>query len=129
MRAFPPEGEPYPGRELEFAWPKGAVRKEVDLSLPRGVLLRGKVAEEGTGRPVAGASLQFFARKKPDDVVDGFEAIVAGRDDGSFRQAVPPGKGYLMVMGPTLEYVPREIGGATLFGRGQPGGVRFHAHA
>ena len=88
----------------------------------------GKVVEEGTGRPVAGASVQFFPMDRSGDVVCGFEAIVASKDDGSFQVAVPPGKGYLMVLGPTLDYVPKEIGGGTLSGSGQPGGRRFYAH-
>ena len=40
-----------------FNWPKGAVEYPIDLALPRGVLIRGKVTEEGSGKPVAGASI------------------------------------------------------------------------
>ena len=36
-------------------WPKGAIEQSVDVALPRGVVVRGKITEEGTGRPVAGA--------------------------------------------------------------------------
>ena len=42
---------------------------------------------------------------------------MASKDDGSFQIAVPPGKGHLMVLGPTLDYIPREIGGGELYGR------------
>ena len=94
----------------------------MDLKLPRGVLIQGKVTEEGTGRPVAGASVQFFPRKPREDVLKGYEAIVASKDDGSFQVAVPPGKGYLIVLGPTLDYIPEEIGGGMLYWSGQPGG-------
>ena len=52
MRVFPPDGQPYLAREHEFAWTKGAVKKDVDLTLPRGILIDGKVTENGTGRPV-----------------------------------------------------------------------------
>ena len=50
-----PTGNPTstPPRDLE--WPKGATEQTVDLALPRGVVLRGKVTEEGTGQPVADA--------------------------------------------------------------------------
>ncbi len=41
---------------------------------------------------------------------------------------MPPGKGYLTVVGPNLDYIPREIGGGMLYGGGKPGGTRVHAH-
>ena len=125
---LPPEGQPYLVREDEFAWTKGAVKKEIDIKLPRGVLIRGKVTEEGTGRPVAGASVQFFPRNSPRDILDGWEAIVASKDDGSFQIAVPPGKGYLLVLGPTLDYILEEIGGGMLYERVSPAGCAIYAH-
>jgi RNA polymerase sigma factor (sigma-70 family) len=128
MRAFPAEGQPYLPQETELAWTTGAVKKEIDLKLARGVLIRGKATEQGTGRPVAGASVQFFPMNRSGDIVYGFEAIVAANEDGSFQLAVPPGKGYLMVLGPTLDYIPQEMGGGKLYGGGQPGGGRFYAH-
>ena len=44
-----------------FDWPKGAIEQSVDLALPRGVLIRGKVTEEGSGKPVAGATVIFVS--------------------------------------------------------------------
>ncbi len=79
------------------------------------MLIQGKVTEEGTGRPVAGASVQFFPREPREDILGGSEAIVASKDDGSFQVAVPPGKGYLLVLGPNANYVPKEIGGRMLY--------------
>ena len=64
IRAYPPEGQPYLIPEERFEWNKGAVKTVKDIMLPRGVLLRGKVVEEGTRRPLAGASVQFFAIPK-----------------------------------------------------------------
>jgi RNA polymerase sigma factor (sigma-70 family) len=128
LHVLPPEGQPYLATQDEFAWPKGAIRKEIDLKLPRGVLIQGNVIEEGTGRPVSGASVQFFPTKESELDLGGFQAIVASREDGSFRVAVPPGKGHLMVLAPTLDYLPKEIGGAMLLGGGRPGGWRFYAH-
>jgi hypothetical protein len=91
-------------------------------------LIRGNVTEHGTGRHLAGASVQFFPMNRSGDVVSGFEALVASKGDGSFQVAVPLGKGYLMILGPTLDYVPQEIGGGKLYGSGEPGGWRFYAH-
>ncbi len=58
VAAYVPEGQPYMNATtgtFPFAWPKGAVEHRVDLALERGTVLRGKVVEEGSGRPVAGA--------------------------------------------------------------------------
>jgi hypothetical protein len=129
IQIFPPDGQPYLSRDIDVPWPKGAVRKEVDFTLQRGVPIRGKVTEEGTGRPVAGASIRRFAFKPPRDLVDGLASSVASGEDGSFRLTVPPGKGHLTVVGPTLDYIPREVGGGMLFwGGGKPGGPRVHTH-
>jgi hypothetical protein len=128
MRVFPPDGQPYLPREHEFAWTKGAVKKELDLTLPRGALIYGTVTEAGSGRPVKDASVQFVPARPPADIFHGFEAIVLSKDDGSFRVAVPPGKGYLMILGPTLDYIPQEIAGGELYSSGQTGGGRFYAH-
>jgi protocatechuate 3,4-dioxygenase beta subunit len=129
VHVLPPEGQPYLPLETELKWPKGAVKKEIDLTLPRGVLIRGKATEQGTGRPVARASVQFFPMKPPRDLVYGIDTNVATGEDGSFQLTVPPGKGYLTVVGPTLDYIPQEIGGGQLYGGGQPGGHRIYAHA
>ena len=48
VSAAPPAGQPYLGASKSFEWPKGAIEHSLDLSLPRGVLIRGKVTEEGS---------------------------------------------------------------------------------
>jgi RNA polymerase sigma factor (sigma-70 family) len=128
VRAHPRAGQPYPVRQEEFAWTKGAVKKEIDLKLPRGVLIRGRAIEEGTGRPVAGARVHFFPTKRSEGLIFGDDASAGSQGDGSFQVAVPPRKGHLLVLGPTLNYVPKVIGGGTLYAGAQPGGLRFYAH-
>ena len=54
-------------------------------------------------------------------------SIVASKDDGSFQIVVPPGKGHLLVFGPTDDYILESIGDRTLLD-GQPGGRRNYAH-
>ena len=61
-------------------------------------------------------------------MLSGWQAIVASQDDGSFQIAVPPGKGHLLVFGPTGDYVLGEIGSNKLYSD-QPGGTRYYAHA
>ncbi len=125
--AFAPEGQPYLVPQVEFAWAKGAVKKVMDIELPRGILIRGKVVEEGTGHPLAGASLQYYPINGRNHILSSWQSIVASKEDGSYEIVVPPGKGHLLVFGPTSDYVLEEIGSRTL-GRGQPGGIRNYAH-
>jgi RNA polymerase sigma factor (sigma-70 family) len=126
--AFPTGGEPYLIQQDELPWVKGAVKADHDIKLPRGVLIRGKVTEDGTGRPLAGSSIQFIPTGARETLLSGWQAIVASQDDGSFQVAVPPGKGHLLVFGPTPDYVLKEIGLARLF-YDKPGGMRYRAHA
>ncbi len=64
--AFPPEREPYLNVSTRFEWPKGAIEHPVDLALPRGVLVRGKVTEEGSGKPIAGARIGYISNPDRD---------------------------------------------------------------
>jgi RNA polymerase sigma factor (sigma-70 family) len=126
--AFPPDGEPYLIQQDEVPWTKGAVKATHDIRLTRGVLIRGKVTEQGTGRPLPASSIQFIPTRSDDRVLSGWQAIVASGDDGSFAIAVLPGKGHLLVYGPTADYILNEIGSNLLYGHG-PGGMRYRAHA
>jgi RNA polymerase sigma factor (sigma-70 family) len=134
--AFPTGGEPYLIQQDEVPWTKGAVKATHDIRLPRGVLIRGKVAEARTDRPLAGSSIQFIPARRNDKVLSGWQAIVASRDDGTFQIAVPPGKGHLLIFGPTGDYVLGEIGFNALYNnqdvrstRSGGGGMRYRAHA
>ena len=50
VTAYPPRGEPYLVVVRTGDWPKGAVKQEVDVKLPRRAVVRGKVVEAGTGK-------------------------------------------------------------------------------
>jgi hypothetical protein len=128
LSAFPTNGEPYLIPQDKLIWVKGAVKADHDIKLPRGVLLRGKVTEKGTGRPLAGSSIQFIPLSRKDNVLSAWQAIVASRDDGSYQIAVPPGKGHLLIFGPTPDYVLEEIADNRLR-NDKPGGLRNRAHA
>ncbi len=126
--AFPPEREPYLNVQQKLEWPKGAIEHSVNLALTRGVLVRGRVTDEGSGKPVAGARIGYYSN--PDfDLQSGARnsrAVTAA--DGSFQFGVMPGPGYLTVLGPGEDYVLREIGQRMALA-GQPGGRRIFAHA
>ena len=123
-----PPGQPYLGASKSFEWPKGAIEHSLDLSLPRGVLIRGKVTEEGSHHPVAGASVVFMAHRTLNE---------SGRDggrtktlaDGSFELAGAPRPGHLAIQSPSADYVLQKIGSREFF-EGQPGSVQMlYSHA
>ena len=112
----------------EFEWTKGAVKATHDIKVRRGVLFRGKVTEEKTGRPLPASSIMFIPVRGNEKVLSGWQAIVASQDDGSFQITVPAGKGHLLVFGPTGDFVLSEIGSNRLY-YNRPGGQRYRAHA
>ncbi len=133
VSAYAPDGEPYLTLEKRIQWPRAAVKQQVDLSLPRGVLVRGTVTEGGTGKAVAKAVVQFIPRHAENphfrrDVLTGSDSAVVSGDDGQFDICVLPGPGHLLIHGPTRDYVFAEIGDAKLL-QGKEGGIRYYAHA
>ena len=126
--AFPTGGEPYLIQQDEFKWTKGAVKANHDITVRRGVLIRGKVTEAGTDRPLPASSVMFIPVGGSDDILSGWQAMVASQADGSFQIAVPAGKGHLLVFGPTGDYVLGEIGSNRLYDD-RAGGQRYRAHA
>ena len=67
VSAAPLRGTPYLATSKRVEWPKGAVEQSVDLALPRGMRIRGKVTEHGSTLPVAGASVQSFVAHSGGD--------------------------------------------------------------
>ena len=129
VRAIPPEGQPYLNAQIEFDWTKGAIKKEIEVKVARGVLIHGKVVEEGTGRALTGASVQYIPMGRRDNGVmaSGSDTTVASTNDGSYQITVRPGKGHLFVFGPTSDSILEAIGSHAIH-NGQPGGVRHFAH-
>src|SRR5262249_8172173 len=80
--AYPPEGEPYLTGTANLHFPKGVVRREVEIALPRAVLVRGKITEAGSGKPVAGAYLECPGY---------WNVRVRSGPDGSCQMGVPEG--------------------------------------
>jgi protocatechuate 3,4-dioxygenase beta subunit len=127
ISAYPPEGQPYLPAHGRIDWPKGALEQSLDLALPRGVLIRGKVTEEGSGKPVAGATVIFVDRAVRQDF-ESYSPIVSTASDGSFRMGAKTGPGILFVRGPSDDYVLEAIG-SRMLREGQPGGSRVYTHA
>ena len=88
-----PSGQPYLTASTKiFDWPKGAVEHRIDLALPRGVVIRGKVVEEGSGKPVAGARVSFGSRRRTDEPTGASNGRAETGPDGSFQIAVLPAR-------------------------------------
>ena len=137
VTAYPPAGVPYLVRTTPLSqpirWTPGQRVKRVNLALPRGILVRGRILEAGSHKPVAGAAVQYVPERAnnphvSEDILTGWQTIGVSDRDGRFRSAVLPGPGRLLVHGPDERYVLREIGSREV-DRGRPGGRRMYAHA
>lgn len=125
--AYPPEGQPYLAVEARLAWPRGALEQTLDLTLPRGVLIRGKVTEKDTGKPISGATVDFVSRaEKRKEQGVGYTVMTAS--NGSFLLGGVPEPGILFIKAPTDDYVLEAIGHQMVVD-GQPGGGRVYADA
>jgi len=126
--AHSPERQPYLSVRKSFDWPKGAVEHSVDLALPRGLPIRGKVTEEGSGQPIPGAAVRYIVHSKLGANPDTWSSPAETSADGSFEFAIAPQPGHLVIGAPSDDYVTQEIGDRLLF-EGQPGGRRAYGHA
>jgi RNA polymerase sigma factor (sigma-70 family) len=117
IEAWPPPGEPYLGASQGVDFPKGVVRREVKLTLPRGALIRGKVTEAGSGLPVTGARIACNA---------GYDYSVVSGPNGSYQIGVPVGGCRLVVSHPSGEYIPQIVGSAGGVGDKAIGDPAYH---
>jgi beta-lactamase regulating signal transducer with metallopeptidase domain/protocatechuate 3,4-dioxygenase beta subunit len=125
LKVFPPrEGADAYLMRGDLVVPGDSVASRVDFALPKGVLVRGRVTEAGTGRPVAGAVVHhqahernnpYFIKGNPG-VFNPDEQRVVTAADGTFRLGIMPGPGYLLVKGPTADYLHEEVSSVELAG-------------
>jgi RNA polymerase sigma factor (sigma-70 family) len=103
VHAYAPDGEPYMPASQGVHFDKGVVRRAVEIALPRGVLLRGKITEAGTGKPVAGAIVTYNA-----------DSNVRARSgpDGSYQIGGWANAARLTVTHPSGDYLTQVIGSA-----------------
>jgi RNA polymerase sigma factor (sigma-70 family) len=123
--AYPPAGTPYHLLRKELDWPQAdLLTQQVNLALPRGILVRGTVTEKPSGKPVAGAGIRFVAnrdnnpyyREDVEPFHQDWEVPYVSGPDGKFEVPVLPGRGHLLVNGPTPDYVRTEIRHRKLYG-------------
>ncbi len=130
--AYAPDGQPYLGVETELAWPKGSVRQTIEFILPRGVLVRGKITDASSGKPIDACRV-LYAPLKVEKVDSAFSVLtgewsaVVSHKDGSYAIPVPPGTGHLVLTGASPEFILSEFGSQVL--DGGKGGMRKYAQA
>jgi RNA polymerase sigma factor (sigma-70 family) len=130
LRIYPAKGDPYLPVRQEITWPRGAIKHTVEVKVPRGVLVRGKVMEAGSDRPVAGAGIQFLPRETDNPnlrpaVLTGYQHVAASDSTGCFEIVVLLGPGHLLVSGPGMDFIHEEIG-SNVLATGKPGGARVY---
>jgi beta-lactamase regulating signal transducer with metallopeptidase domain len=104
--AYAKDGEPYIRCETGLEWPKGAVQQSVEVKLRRGVILRGKLVEEPSGKPVAGAGISYYQTYRNNPLfIPSYNRDNVSGPDGTFTLAVPHGPGHLLVQGPSADYL------------------------
>jgi hypothetical protein len=108
--AYPDPASGYlPIVEKRSEWPAGAKVLEINFALPRPErsILRGRVVEAGSGRPVTGASVVY--QPEPGNPSNHseyqFNNPVLTDGEGNFALAVLPGKGLLAVEAPTPDFI------------------------
>jgi RNA polymerase sigma factor (sigma-70 family) len=131
VTAYPPTGQPYLAAMSGFKWPKGNVRHQVDVRLPRGVLVRGKVTEVGSAAPVGETVVQYIPRRdnpnQREEIITGWQGATVTGPDGVFQTPVIPGKGHLLFRS-SPDFVPIEVSSGQLDDIGQTG-QRLYPHA
>jgi protocatechuate 3,4-dioxygenase beta subunit len=136
--AYPPTGEPYLLLRKRLPRPKTAVvKQQVHLKLPRGVVVRGTVKDAESGKPIAGAHLQFepfpdgnpFYREDVRTQNRYWDQPLVSGPDGKFAITALPGPGHLLVNGPTLDYLHNVILTTQLYGKDVRPQRRYYADA
>ena len=108
VTACPDAGSGYlPLLTRDNRWPVGAKVLSVNLSLPKGRVIRGRVVEGQEGQPVAAASVIY--QPGPDNSLDrgdyDFDNPILTDKNGQFALTALPGPGLLAVEGPTSDYI------------------------
>jgi RNA polymerase sigma factor (sigma-70 family) len=105
----PPKDAPNLGLIKTLTWPKGKVKETLNIQLPEGILVSGRLTEEPSGKAVAGARITFGPEYVPalnrEVLFGGSGWHVESGKDGKFQIAVPPVPGQLLIQGPSRDYI------------------------
>ncbi len=106
---------PYLVLNKRIQWPAGAAQQQADLTLQRGVLVRGTVKEAGSGRPISGAGVRYNGLggssriSASDPKARSSTRDVHSAADGTFQFTVPTGLGHLLAKAAEPDYLHTEI--------------------
>ena len=132
VSAYPPSGVAYMGREAErVSWENGDIEREINIKLPRVTLVRGRVVNEITNKPIPDATVTFegSGKYRPENAIDGWQAQQKTDEDGRFTYAVPAGKGTLVVHKKDSVYVLSSMPSREMTSTSRKGGTRFYGNA
>jgi RNA polymerase sigma factor (sigma-70 family) len=111
----PPAGQPYLAAVLSPPESKLGQPVRLDVGLKQGVLVKGRVTDKVTGRPVQAVVAYFAFADNPnvEKVKHGWSSrVVSSKKDGSFTLAALPGRGIVAARTDDMRR------GAYLFGKG-----------
>lgn len=91
-------------------------------------MVRGKVTDEGSGRPIAGTMVGYLSWPTRAPQSDAGYGLAWAGPDGTFQLAVSPKSKHLVAWGPSEDYVLQEAD-ERMIQEGGPGGRRLYAHA
>jgi RNA polymerase sigma factor (sigma-70 family) len=108
VTAYPPADSGYVAVSVRHDkdWPVGAKFLEKNLALPRGKLLRGRVLDADTGKPVVGASIVYQPKRGNPHYRGSYELRnrVLTDNNGQFTITGLAGEGVLVAEGPSPDY-------------------------
>jgi RNA polymerase sigma factor (sigma-70 family) len=108
VTAFPDPGSGYlPLRTVNNRWPVGAKMLSVDLALPKGRVVRGRVVDGKDGQPVAGASVIYRpgSTNSLDEREFDFHNPILTDKSGTFALTALPGPGLVSAEVPESDYI------------------------
>jgi RNA polymerase sigma factor (sigma-70 family) len=112
---------PGPGPFLSLTqtvgWPQKTARRKLKLSLTRGVRVKGVVTEKPSGRPVAGARVDFFSPGLAVPAGVSYPTVLLTGRDGRFEALLPPGSWHLLVNCASRVFVRQKIAAAKVIGK------------
>ncbi len=107
LRVYPPEASDYLGLEMHLDFEGQPRLLEPTVRLQRGVIVQGRVVEQGTNKGVPGAELQYLGASgeypRPFAWRTGTDA------QGRFRLAVPPGAAKIVLLTVPPGYQDHEL--------------------
>jgi protocatechuate 3,4-dioxygenase beta subunit len=108
---YPPDGTDYLGVQAQVDVPADKWEIEHTVRLPRGARVAGRVVDEEAGTGIAGAPVQYWPVRDQAKSLP-YPWTTQTQTDGTFRLAVPSGKGRLVLVGVVPGYLTHDYAGS-----------------